>query len=1163
VNGVGVGGTPSVGGSSAALGSPYQKLSVQHGSIDSGSLTTNGNRTDEGGMVARENPRKLFIRDPLVSPITSKPQIPEALRGSTPVASSSLASSQKLSDTKLSHGGVNGMSSKSTFKELTFASPQSTIVKAQKPTERIGQSRSSLSSPGSPGTKTVVLSDSMESRGLPRLPTLRSRDYYTEPSLGDLAKWARSDPSYLEAVPNFLVGRKGYGELRFLEPVDLRGVPVDTVVQFGDKEVRVYMDSSSSKPPPGEGLNKPATITLFNVHKLDKDTGEVVTDKEKVEGFVRKLRLRAEAQGAKFVSYQQESSTRNPKGGDYTFEVDHFSKYDGFVDDSSDDEEGEMNAVKGSGAGFLLSRTRASKENRNLVQSMAIDSNLVSSELLHLNEGNDNMGGKMHADGGLKAWKTHSWKTSPSPLKTPTRVAHKALGMKDDTPYTSFQSSDMHDNVEICQVASVPTQDNYTATVVTGPASALIGSFRVGWGPGGWIAHSGTWGCNASIQNGNASVVNIEQVHTGHTYSAQPRSVLNAINPKQANKDKQVDFCTRCLDANLAYMMGDEVPVMPHPSLAPISSVPDVALPRLCLNVSSSSLKDLCAAYCTVIDESCPDSSTVDGEGNMALEGLKQLQFSSIWHLLVGLFGSLSENHDDSSVEGSLLRKKNVSDWLRDHANWAFKREVAQSTSAGLTALDKVILNLARHNLQGAIKHCLNGNDVRLASLIAFAGSHEFIKESVQEQLKIWEEESMQAMIDGDRLLVYELLSGKLDSILSPKTFDWRRCLAMIMWYSCRVTDPVQCSLDAFKDLYDKGVLSQPSPAHVEFGKEEDIPGINDTAFELLNFAYSANKTDLDCLLKISGYSRDTLDYSLSWHMLSVLEALGIVCNDQLSPADQATVLKVHLGYLHQLEIIGANPKWLIYVALHIPSFPSSPFLREATVSDVLVRTAPLWIDDADARTFMTGNLHMPEAWIHGAEALWCKYTHRYGDEFGSLVRAGAYTDAQLLFTKRIGPDAFVAECRNVPATSALSTCSFKELRHLFEQLVSIMPQGKIQDPTLSLYRAFLMFMEKQQKGASEISERDLGDLFDALGSEGRRTVDSVEKRVVLSKMTSILAEAYRLVQGHAHVGESRASHMLSKVGKCMEITRMSHVLPENALNQVQDAAACLSYIIS
>ncbi|GFZ18294.1 nucleoporin autopeptidase [Actinidia rufa] len=118
------------------------------------------------------------------------------------------------------------------------------------------------------------------------MPKLRHSDYYTQPRIQELAAMERAQPGFFRHVKDFVVGRNGYGSIRFIEETDVRRLDLESVVQFNNREVIVYMDESK-KPPVGQGLNKPAE---------------------------------AEDQGAEFVSY-------DPIKGEWKFRVNHFSKY--------------------------------------------------------------------------------------------------------------------------------------------------------------------------------------------------------------------------------------------------------------------------------------------------------------------------------------------------------------------------------------------------------------------------------------------------------------------------------------------------------------------------------------------------------------------------------------------------------------------------------------------------------------------------------------------------------------------------------------------------------------------------------------------------------------------------------------------------------------------
>ena len=69
-----------------------------------------------------------------------------------------------------------------------------------------------------------------------------------------------------------MVGRHGYGSITFLGETDVRRLDLESLVQFNNREVIVYMDDSK-KPPVGQGRNKPAEVTLLNIKCFDKMKG--------------------------------------------------------------------------------------------------------------------------------------------------------------------------------------------------------------------------------------------------------------------------------------------------------------------------------------------------------------------------------------------------------------------------------------------------------------------------------------------------------------------------------------------------------------------------------------------------------------------------------------------------------------------------------------------------------------------------------------------------------------------------------------------------------------------------------------------------------------------------------------------------------------------------
>jgi nuclear pore complex protein Nup98-Nup96 len=144
-------------------------------------------------------------------------------------------------------------------------------------------------------------------------------DYWVKPDLDTLRQ---AGYSQLSSFENLVVGRIGYGEIRFLDPVDLTGLSKldelrGLVVRFDDKECTVYPDSDDAdKPSPGTGLNVRARIILVRCWAVDKSTREPIKD-EKHPSAVKHFKRLKNMRDTHFESFDLSE-------GKWTFTVDHF-----------------------------------------------------------------------------------------------------------------------------------------------------------------------------------------------------------------------------------------------------------------------------------------------------------------------------------------------------------------------------------------------------------------------------------------------------------------------------------------------------------------------------------------------------------------------------------------------------------------------------------------------------------------------------------------------------------------------------------------------------------------------------------------------------------------------------------------------------------------------
>lgn len=150
-------------------------------------------------------------------------------------------------------------------------------------------------------------------------PPLQHGDYWVKP---ELAKLKTCGYEELSSFKDLVVGRVGYGEVHFLEPVDLTGLPklgalLGELVRFDDKECSVYPDGDEAdKPAPGTGLNVKARIILLRCWTTDKATREPIKD-EQAPAAVKHLKRLKSMKETHFESFDVNE-------GKWTFTVDHF-----------------------------------------------------------------------------------------------------------------------------------------------------------------------------------------------------------------------------------------------------------------------------------------------------------------------------------------------------------------------------------------------------------------------------------------------------------------------------------------------------------------------------------------------------------------------------------------------------------------------------------------------------------------------------------------------------------------------------------------------------------------------------------------------------------------------------------------------------------------------
>ncbi|XP_025995170.1 nuclear pore complex protein Nup98-Nup96 isoform X2 [Solenopsis invicta] len=209
--------------------------------------------------------------------------------------------------------------------------------------------------------------------------TLRRAGYYTIPPLDKLDEFVCGETCI---VPNFTIGREGYGNVYFPDSFDVYGLNLDEIVHFRHKEVIIYPDDEK-KPPVGQGLNRRAQVTLDKVWPHDKSLHEPITDPQRLAAmnYEGKLRRVSAKHDTRFLEYR-------PETGSWVFKVDHFSKY-GLSDSDEDDNQisstSEAKKLKGFPApvqkGVGKSIDPSAGMNKEAINGMAINGTLDGTKI--------------------------------------------------------------------------------------------------------------------------------------------------------------------------------------------------------------------------------------------------------------------------------------------------------------------------------------------------------------------------------------------------------------------------------------------------------------------------------------------------------------------------------------------------------------------------------------------------------------------------------------------------------------------------------------------------------------------------------------------------------------------------------------------------------------
>ncbi|XP_055550074.1 nuclear pore complex protein Nup98-Nup96 [Wyeomyia smithii] len=894
---------------------------------------------------------------------------------------------------------------------------------------------------------------------------LRRPGYYTIPTLDDILQLMDEEGRCV--VPNFTIGRRGYGNVYFNEPIDVANLNLDEIVHFRHKEVIIYPDDEN-KPLVGEGLNRKAQITLDQVWPHDKALHEPIKDPHRLAlmEYEGKLRRVCDKHDTRFLEYR-------PDTGSWVFKVDHFSKYG-----LSDSDEDETPADPKKSKMMVSNEMKLPSKETGAIQKKPQASTLFNREKASM----------QHEDFNFSLMNDSLAPTSPT--------AALALGMGTDSHKlqlmkASFFVEDDFDRRSVLSEMTDGGRDSPDQTVPNKPflglGRTLTSSLYLRKAESPTILETDSM----QLEDFDQSAAAIFATSTSKNLQEQmfqarrkdtpidiprpigPRSLPLILKPRVElvhSNDIVIPFQQSILNrfvnnkTDLAFFQGRKFKVgwsFPA-SLVLLSSSEN------CSQLKKSELLPICELQNFFRGRSVQDYSpavlqmlqigssveTVDFqktvEDHLKIElkydevrkmsnsdcpyyvpggkyaGLadhyettKMLADSfdaphealcvEVWSLCAALWGAREEleDVDDSAHLSTMFRRDLFSEWIEAVVTEKSSKELAAALQGKKQDyLDQLLELVCTHKILDACELAFENDDVNLSMLLAQISGGPTIRQLIQHQLSSWQDVEADSFIDVRRLKLFMLIAG------------------IPLLSSTHGTINIFEQLDWLKSLaLHLWYLCSPTAS------------ITDA---LLNYESSFQSNEFFALPPTPNYTTRVLFtgskpiHDIRFHLLKLyskrshpMEALLNPATHTPDPLDfrlswflmqtletlgyrhcsELSRSQLHLSFANQLENHGMW-HWAIYVLLHL----NDQSRRELSIQDLLYRHIELSTDEdyLEREQFVVGDLGIPEKWIFWAKAVRAGAQFDYHQQACFLLKAKQWSKAHEVIMEHIAADCVI-----------------------------------------------------------------------------------------------------------------------------------------------------------
>lgn len=809
-------------------------------------------------------------------------------------------------------------------------------------------------------------------------PTLRSNDYYTKPSYERLQ--AMTDDE-LSQVEQFTIGCRGLGAVEWIGKTDVRDLDLDSLVVFERKEVIVYKDEEK-KHALGKGLNKPAIVELLGIFPPRKSTSPEI--------YKERVKRRTKDIGATFLDYSVEK-------GIWRFRVEHFSRY-GFNDDDDDGDvdmdDHDAKSEKLQHINLLPRKpemTRGPMKSRRKMPFTAEQSDLFRQSSIFAGQVGSNSVVASFGDSQNSFTFSDKLDIQSSDMKSNLATAESQIDFSDEEALTTkedeYPTSDAFHVIPFilkplglnnadhlkCEDKSITYQmmvqlsiENQ-ATVVRNSIDGgvfMARSFRCSWGPNGELVNLGkliTHSENYSKSANKGRRVCVEfPLRLSKTRKSDLHDGLKLHNEFTSQGRNPDDFIDRD---------GSEVPAQ---YVLPVRDPLMSCLHKYVAHAEYRALKTPSEKR-TLLLWKLIQALWGQEHGAVRTDGPK----STLYPLASQDNPAEIETMDTfQTIE---IRREAISRWFE-----AALHNTEGSALCGRTPSPEGVLNLlCQHRISEASEMAADCDNLYLATLIAQTAAYEGddFRRLMETQMAQWSENGFLEFMDKSLVLTYSMMAGSVEVLTAHKgaSASWIACLALFLWYKRGPATSLKCALTLYKDAVHNQQASDSLSQFAFAGTDKD-----DVLMELMKL-YVGDAASLCKVLSPSGFMSQNLchlDYELTWHLHSVLRAIGY-------KLDREWESHIHQNFIRQLESAGL---WedAVYVALNI----SDVIERESTCRELLFRNADVLDSDVSKREQLCEHLGLPTEWVSEALAVRAVAKQEHHEEIAHWIAARRYEEA-------------------------------------------------------------------------------------------------------------------------------------------------------------------------